>query len=791
MSLAHLSTGPILIVFLTGAAWAAPTTPSSGDQTKIERDSQVHNELPLIKLTAENNGNESAATTLGVDLTSEFSEESECQNAWQKFIVDFGAHYASDTETQKRRGIFCENWKRIREHNAQYEVGKVSFKKKINQWADLTTEEWKNKQRPILSPEFAKAKPMTSEVDQTRIKCEAAWKKFLSDFSRTYENDAETEKRRSIFCNKWQRIEEHNLQYEAGKVSYKKSINQWSDLTFEEWRKTQKPHFPPNMETPGNKTEETNVKEHPQRKRFPANMEEPGTYVEETAIEPNGSDKIDLNNIKCQAAWEKFLVDFSPKYETDAETEKRRTIFCGNWQRIQGHNTLYKAGIESYMKGINQWSDLTFEEWRKTQKHHFPPSMETPGNKTEETNVKEHPQRKRFPANMEEPGTYVQETTIKPQYVKETQTVEAPIQIKEKEEKANKELPENKKEKGGSQQVLFPPNMEKPGTYINKPNESERTRFPANTEEPGTYVEETTIEPNGSDEFDQNNIRCQAAWEKFLVDFSPKYETDAETEKRLTIFCSNWQRIQEHNTLYNAGIESYMKGINQWSDLTFEELKNKIPYTFPPNMETPGNKTEETNVREHPQRTRFPANMEEPGTYVEEPAIKPIPTFEVSIQMKEIVEKANKELPGNSKEKVGSQQVWFPPNTEEPREFESDQKMIKCQAAWEKFLNDYTPKYENDAETRIRRLIFCDNWQKTQEHKELNESGGVSIDEWTDLTSKELKSQSPNLLPPNRRPPDDKREETIVQVGSQQIWFPPNMEDPGMYVKQNEDVPFI
>ncbi|XP_020815303.1 uncharacterized protein LOC110189518 isoform X2 [Drosophila serrata] len=582
MSLAHLSTGPILIVFLTGAAWAAPTTPSSGDQTKIERDSQVHNELPLIKLTAENNGNESAATTLGVDLTSEFSEESECQNAWQKFIVDFGAHYASDTETQKRRGIFCENWKRIREHNAQYEVGKVSFKKKINQWADLTTEEWKNKQRPILSPEFAKAKPMTSEVDQTRIKCEAAWKKFLSDFSRTYENDAETEKRRSIFCNKWQRIEEHNLQYEAGKVSYKKSINQWSDLTFEEWRKTQKPHFPPNMETPGNKTEETNVKEHPQRKRFPANMEEPGTYVEETAIEPNGSDKIDLNNIKCQAAWEKFLVDFSPKYETDAETEKR-----------------------------------------------------------------------------------------------------------------------------------------------------------------------------------------------------------------LTIFCSNWQRIQEHNTLYNAGIESYMKGINQWSDLTFEELKNKIPYTFPPNMETPGNKTEETNVREHPQRTRFPANMEEPGTYVEEPAIKPIPTFEVSIQMKEIVEKANKELPGNSKEKVGSQQVWFPPNTEEPREFESDQKMIKCQAAWEKFLNDYTPKYENDAETRIRRLIFCDNWQKTQEHKELNESGGVSIDEWTDLTSKELKSQSPNLLPPNRRPPDDKREETIVQVGSQQIWFPPNMEDPGMYVKQNEDVPFI
>ncbi|KAH8389811.1 hypothetical protein KR200_001996 [Drosophila serrata] len=550
----------------------------------------------------------------------------------------------------------------------------------------------------------------SDEFDQNNIRCLAAWEKFLVDFSPKYETDAETEKRLTIFCSNWQRIQEHNTLYKAGIESYMKGINQWSDLTFEELKNKIPYTYPPNMETLGNKTEETSVREHPQRTRFPANMEEPGTYVEETAIKPNGSDKIDLNNIKCQAAWEKFLVDFSPKYEDDAETEKRRTIFCGNWQRIQGHNTLYKAGIESYMKGINQWSDLTFEELKNKIPYTYPPNMETLGNKTEETNVREHPQRTRFPANMEEPGT---------------------------------------------------------------------------------YVEETAIKPNGSDKIDLNNIKCQAAWEKFLIDFSPKYETDAETEKRRTIFCGNWQRIQGHNTLYKAGIESYMKGINQWSDLTFEELKNIIPYTYPPNMETPGNKTEETNVREHPQRTRFPANIEEPGTYVEEPAIKPIPTFEVSIQMKEIVEKANKELPGNSKEKVGSQQVWFPPNTEEPREFESDQKMIKCQAAWEKFLNDYTPKYENDAETRIRRLIFCDNWQKTQEHKALNESGGVSIDEWTDLTSKELKSQSPNLLPPNRRPPDDKREETIVQVGSQQIWFPPNMEDPGMYVKQNEDVPFI
>ncbi|KAH8237376.1 hypothetical protein KR038_010626, partial [Drosophila bunnanda] len=460
MSLAHFSAGACLIVFWTGAALSAPTTPSVGTQTKVESDSQMHNGIPFIKATAENNGTESATTLLGVELTSEITEGADCQKAWHKFMVswpitssqncdtsrncfqvDFGVHYESDTETQKRHGIFCANWQGIQEHNAQYEVGKVSFKKKINQWADQTIEEWKNKQRPILAPEFA--------VDQTRIKCDAAWKKFLTDFSRKYENEAETEKRRSIFCDKWQRIQEHNVQYEAGKVSYKKDINQWSDLTFEEWRQMQKPHFPPNMETPGIKSEATDVKEHPERTRFPANMEAPGTYVEETTMKPTA-----------------------------------------------------------------------FEE---------------------------------------------------------------PIQIKEIEEKSNKDLSGNKTEEGGSQKVWFPPNMEEPGTYIIKPKDSE---------------------------FDQKNTKCQAVWEKFLSDYRPKYENDVETKIRRSIFCENWQRIQEHNTLHESGKVSQKESITKWSDLTLDELKNQSPNILPPNLKPSENEREETVVQVGPQQAWFPPNTE-------------------------------------------------------------------------------------------------------------------------------------------------------------------------------------
>lgn len=51
------------------------------------------------------------------------------------------------------------------------------------------------------------------------------------DFNKTYESDIEEHLRFEIFINTYNKIGTHNAKYEAGRVSYKLGINQFSDLT--------------------------------------------------------------------------------------------------------------------------------------------------------------------------------------------------------------------------------------------------------------------------------------------------------------------------------------------------------------------------------------------------------------------------------------------------------------------------------------------------------------------------------------------------------------------------------
>nr|XP_017003366.2 uncharacterized protein LOC108061579 [Drosophila takahashii] len=283
--------------------------------------------LPTITTTTDSS---SAAkiTTQPVETSTTLSDvKGQCQSAWQKFLIDFKIKYENEFERQKRNKIFCQNWQNIRDHNLQYESGHQSFKKGLNQWSDLTTEEWKEKQRPRLNPEISGAEITTGVSEDVRdeVKCRGAWEKFLIDFRAHYQDSTETEKRRNIFCGNWKAIQEHNVKYELGEESFKKGINQWSDLTIEEWKNKQRPILAPEFE-----------------------------------------DAEDY--IKCQDAWKKFLIDFEKKYHDAAEVENRRNIFCTNWKAIQEHNVRYELGTISFKKGINQWSDLTFEEWKNKQR---------------------------------------------------------------------------------------------------------------------------------------------------------------------------------------------------------------------------------------------------------------------------------------------------------------------------------------------------------------------------------------------------------------------------------------
>merc|ERR1712088_1065290 len=51
------------------------------------------------------------------------------------------------------------------------------------------------------------------------------------------------------------------------------------------------------------------------------------------------------------------------RYSTRAELTKRRAIFMKNYNRMVAHNQEFAAGRVSWARGVNQWYDLTEEEW--------------------------------------------------------------------------------------------------------------------------------------------------------------------------------------------------------------------------------------------------------------------------------------------------------------------------------------------------------------------------------------------------------------------------------------------
>ncbi|XP_034652906.1 uncharacterized protein LOC117891518 [Drosophila subobscura] len=107
-------------------------------------------------------------------------------------------------------------------------------------------------------------------------------------------------------------------------------------------------------------TEGTISEENPQSSQTPTNSEESTTELSAEA----------KDQLHCLADWDKFLVDFERLYASEIEAEQRRDAFCDNWRKIRKHNKLFDQGLVTYQLGINQFSDRTFEEWRKKQLPH-------------------------------------------------------------------------------------------------------------------------------------------------------------------------------------------------------------------------------------------------------------------------------------------------------------------------------------------------------------------------------------------------------------------------------------
>ncbi|XP_030554226.1 protein CTLA-2-beta [Drosophila novamexicana] len=90
-----------------------------------------------------------------------------------------------------------------------------------------------------------------------------------------------------------------------------------------------------------------------------AEMEESTTPVPTATLQ-------DSSDNKCDTEWTEYKQKYQKDYQSSGDEEKRQKIFCQNLSEIEKHNAAYDLGQETYKKGVNEFSDLTQDEWQKT-----------------------------------------------------------------------------------------------------------------------------------------------------------------------------------------------------------------------------------------------------------------------------------------------------------------------------------------------------------------------------------------------------------------------------------------
>ncbi|XP_003513982.2 protein CTLA-2-beta isoform X1 [Cricetulus griseus] len=64
------------------------------------------------------------------------------------------------------------------------------------------------------------------------------------------------------------------------------------------------------------------------------------------------------------AEWEEWKMKFEKTYSPDEE-RYRRPVWEEEKKKVEKHNAEYEQGKTSFFMGLNEFSDMTFEEFRK------------------------------------------------------------------------------------------------------------------------------------------------------------------------------------------------------------------------------------------------------------------------------------------------------------------------------------------------------------------------------------------------------------------------------------------
>ncbi|CAH1112855.1 unnamed protein product [Psylliodes chrysocephalus] len=70
-----------------------------------------------------------------------------------------------------------------------------------------------------------------------------------------------------------------------------------------------------------------------------------------------------VSALPAQEEWTLFKATHGKSYENIDEEKVRFQIFQDNVQKINAHNALYEAGLKTYTMAVNQFSDLTAQEF--------------------------------------------------------------------------------------------------------------------------------------------------------------------------------------------------------------------------------------------------------------------------------------------------------------------------------------------------------------------------------------------------------------------------------------------
>jgi len=72
------------------------------------------------------------------------------------------------------------------------------------------------------------------------------------------------------------------------------------------------------------------------------------------------------------------------------------------------------------------------------------------------------------------------------------------------------------------------------------------------------------------------NCSYEQEWQNFKLKFEKGFKSIGHETERKAIFMENFREIESHNAKFEAGLTTYKKGINYYSDWTWEEFKNVV-----------------------------------------------------------------------------------------------------------------------------------------------------------------------------------------------------------------------